>query len=94
MNIWCQLDGADDLDSLAATAYLSPDGKQLVAVYVNSSFEDIPVNVSLPKAWAKKMSSLTSYCTDARHDLCKTITGKGLDHTIGARGVTTIVIDF
>ena len=88
------LDGADDLDSLAATAYLSPDGKQLVAVYVNSSFEDIPVNVSLPKAWAKKMSSLTSYRTDARHDLCKTITGKGLDHKIGARGVTTIVIDF
>jgi hypothetical protein len=70
------------------------DGKQLVAVYVNSSFEDIPINVSLPKAWAKKMSSLTSYRTDARHDLCKTITGKGLDHTIGARGVTTIVIDF
>lgn len=87
------LDGADDLDTLAATAFISPEGDRLVAVFVNSSFEDRPVELSLPKAWKKKMTSVTSYRTDARHDLARTVTGEGCSHTIGARGVTTVVID-
>lgn len=88
------MQGADDLDTLAGSAFVSPDGKQLVAVFVNSSFEDKPVNLSLPKAWLKKMTKVTSYRTDDRHDLAKTITGEGVNHRIGARGVTTIVVDF
>ena len=87
------LEGADDLDTLAATAFVSPEGDRLVAVFVNSSFEEKPVELSMPKAWKKKMKSVTSYRTDARHDLAKTVTGEGLSHVIGARGVTTIVID-
>ena len=87
------LEGADDLDTLAATAFVSPEGDRLVAVFVNSSFEAKPVELSMPKAWKKKMKSVTSYRTDARHDLAKTVTGEGLSHVIGARGVTTIVID-
>jgi O-glycosyl hydrolase len=88
------MQGADDLDALAGSAFVSPDGKQLVAVFVNSSFEDKSVNLSLPKAWLKKMTKVTSYRTDDRHDLAKTITGEGVNHRIGARGVTTIVVDF
>ena len=65
-----------------------------MAVFVNSSFEDAPVEIALPKLWKKKISTVTSYRTDARHDLAKTVTGQGCDHTIAARGVTTIVIDF
>ena len=87
------LDGADDLDTLAATAFVSPEGDRLVAVFVNSSFEEKPVELSMPKAWKKKMKSVTSYRTDARHDLARTVTGEGINHVIGARGVTTIVID-
>ena len=87
------LDGADDLDALAATAFISPEGDRLVAVFVNSSFEEKPVELSMPKSWKKKMKSVTSYRTDARHDLARTVTGEGINHVIGARGVTTIVID-
>ena len=87
------LEGADDLDTLAATAFVSPEGDRLVAVFVNSSFEEKPVELSMPKAWKKKMKSVTSYRTDARHDLARTVTGEGVNHVIGARGVTTIVID-
>ena len=88
------LDGADDLDELAGSAYLSPEGDRLVAVFVNSSFEDMPIEMTLSKAWKKKPSEVQSYRTDDRHDLAKVTTGNGLEHTIAARGVTTIVIDF
>lgn len=87
------LDGADDINTLAGTAFISPEGDSLVAVFVNSSFEDIQVDLSLPKSWKKKVSSVTSYRTDSRHDLAKTITGSGCSHTIAARGVTTIVFE-
>ncbi len=88
------LDGADDLDTLAGTAFMSADGSRLVAVFINSSFEDIPVEIALPKAYRKAVSSVISYRTDARHDLAKTITGEDCSHMIGARGLTTVVIDF
>ena len=85
------LEGADNLDTLAGSAYISPEGNQIVAVFVNSSFDDIEIEINLPKNWKK--ATCTSYRTDARHDLAKTATGEGTHHTIGARGVTTIVID-
>lgn len=88
------VDGADDLDALTAAAFMSPDADRLVAVFINSSFDDKFVELSLPKAFKNKLSSVTSYRTDARHDLAKTVTGQGCSHTIGARGVTTVVIDF
>lgn len=87
------LDGADDLDTLAGTAFLAPDGSRIVAVLVNSSFEDIRTDIALPKNWKKQITSVSSYRTDARHDLAKVITGEGCSHTIAARGVTTIVFD-
>lgn len=86
------LDGADELNALAGSAFISPEGDSITAVFVNSSFNDIPVEISLPKAW-KKSASVTSYRTDARHDLAKCITGEGTSNTIAARGVTTIVFN-
>ena len=87
------LDGADDLDTLAATVFVSPEGDRVVVVFVNSSFEEKPVELSMPKAWKKNVTAVTSYRTDARHDLARTVTGEGTSHVIGARGVTTIVFD-
>ena len=87
------LDGADDLDSLAGTAFMAPDGSRLVTVFVNSSFEDVYVDIALPKKYTKNILQVASYRTDARHDLAKTQTGEGTAHTIGARGLTTIVFD-
>ena len=89
-----ELDGADDLDTLAGTAFISPDGSRIVSVFVNSSFEDMPVEMTLPKSWMKRLSEVNSYRTDARHDLAKCITGEKNCHTVTARGVTTIVMDF
>ena len=88
------LEGADDLDTLAGSAYISPDGNRVVAVFINSSFEDIQVDMSFSKTWKRKPTAISSYRTDARHDLAKVVTGKGYNHTIAARGVTTVVIDF
>lgn len=55
------LDGADNLDTLAGTAFISSDGGQLVAVFVNSSFEDIPVDIALGKKWQKNIADVTTY---------------------------------
>ena len=45
------------------------------------------------RIWKKNVTAVTSYRTDARHDLARTVTGEGTRHVIGARGVTTIVFD-
>ena len=87
------LDGADDLDALAATAFISPDGREIVAVFVNSSFENKNVNIALPKSWKKRITSVKSYRTDARHDLSFAPLPNTLSYDIAQRGVTTIVID-
>lgn len=87
------LEGADDLDRLAGTAFLAPDGSRLVAVFVNSSFEDITTDIRLPESWKSKIYAVNNYRTDERHDLTKCVTGRDGCHTIGARGVTTIVFD-
>ena len=89
-----ELDGADDLDTLAGTAFISSDGNRIVSVFVNSSFEDMPVEIALPKAWMKRFAEVHSYRTDARHDLAKCVMGDKTSHTIPARGVTTIVMNF
>jgi hypothetical protein len=62
-------------------------------VFVNSSFEDVDIDIALPKKYTKNISKVESYRTDARHDLAKTITGEGTSHVIGARGLTTVVFD-
>lgn len=85
------LEGADDLNTLAGSAFISPDGSTITTVFVNSSFEDIRIELALPKSYKK--AKISSYRTDARHDLAKCITGKDGLHTIGARGVTTIVME-
>ena len=87
------LDGADDLDTLAATAFISPDGKQIVAVFVNSAFENRGVEITLPKSWAKRVRSVRSYRTDARHDLTCAKESNSLLYVVAQRGVTTFVID-
>lgn len=88
------LDGADDLDTLAGTAFISPDGGQLVAVFVNSSFEDISVDIALGKKCHKNIADVTSYRTDERHDLTAGKEDTGMKYTVAARGVTTYVINF
>lgn len=85
--------GADDVDTLAATAFLAPDGEQMVVVLVNSSFEGRNVQLELPKQWQKRVKSVKSYRTDARHDLTYAEFDGSLSYDVPMRGVTTLVID-
>ena len=88
-----QTAGADDLDALAGSAYVSPDGKQIVAVFVNSSFTDEQVIIDIPKSWKKKILKVTSYRTDERRDLAADNEDCSLDYTVAARSVATFVFD-
>ena len=85
------LSGADNLSEVAATAYLSPDGKRLVAVYVNNTFEKQAVEVTLPKPYNKQISSAKMYITDERNDLSVYEMAKALSFSVNARSVTTVV---
>jgi hypothetical protein len=84
-----ELSGADNLSEVAATAYLSPDGKRLVAVFVNNTFEKKAVEVALPKAC--KIASAKMYVTDERNDLSVREMAKALSFGVNARSVTTVV---
>ena len=85
------LSGADNLSEVAATAYLSPDGKHLVAVYVNNTFEKQSVEVALPKAFRKQIASSKMYITDERNDLSLHEMADATAFSINARSVTTVV---
>ncbi len=85
------LSGADNLSEVAATAYLSPDGKRLVAVYVNNTFEKRAVEVALPKALRKQIASAKMYITDERNDLSAHEMADAMAFSLNARSVTTVV---
>ena len=85
------LSGADNLSEVAATAYLSPDGKRLVAVFVNNTFEKKSVEVTLPKPYNKQIASAKMYVTDERNDLSAYEMAKASSFNLNARSVTTVV---
>jgi hypothetical protein len=85
------LSGADNLSEVAGTAYLSPDGKRLVAVFVNNTFEKKSVEVTLPKPYNKQIASAKMYITDERNDLSAHEMIKALSFSVNARSVTTVV---
>ena len=88
----CRIDGACDLSKTAAVAFVSPDGKRVVAVFVNSSFEDDVARISLPKKFAK--AKLRVFKTDANSDLANQRAAENSRSVpIGARSITTAVFD-
>jgi hypothetical protein len=62
-------------------------------VFVNSDFENHGVDIALPKQWQKRVKSVKSYRTDARHDLAYSALPTTMAYEVAARGVTTLVID-
>lgn len=88
-----ELSGADDLDTVAATAYLAPDGKRLVVVYVNCSFEQRDICVTLPLKVRKQIASAAMYVTSERHDLTRREVVNALGYRLDARAITTVVYD-
>ena len=85
------VDGADDLTGLMSTAYLSPDGKQMVVVMVNMSRARRTANLSITGFEAKDFKK---YVTDKDHDLSLDSSDNGVSSiAIPSRSVTTVVIN-
>ena len=89
------LEGAEELATLCGSAYRSPDGKQLVLVFVNTGFEPEEVQLTLPKAWQKQVRKISLYRTDERTDLSlvETLDGASRSLSIAPRSLTTCVVE-
>ena len=82
------LDGADDMNKLLGSSWLSPDGKELVTVLVNMSRNSRNIDISV-----NGMTSIYAYVTDKDHNLQlddSLTDAANLD--LAARSVTTIVM--
>ena len=87
-----ELSDANDLDKTAGTAFVSPDGKRIVAVFVNSSFERDTAKVSLPENF--KNAKVRAFRTDANSDLANIWADESSrEFTIAPRSITTLVFD-
>jgi len=88
------LSGADDLNSLIAAAFISPDQKRIVIIFTNSSFDKQPVQIQLPKEFSFKGQKINVYRTDERTDLAYILTGDlSAAYIIEPRSLTTLVIE-
>ncbi|HBL77093.1 MAG TPA: beta-glycosidase [Prolixibacteraceae bacterium] len=90
--------GADNPDTLAASAYMAPDKSRIVAVYVNSSFETIPVSISILQGYDKKVEKVSVFRTDDRTDLANMYVpekfSSDTEYEIPPRSLVTMVFDF
>jgi O-glycosyl hydrolase len=88
--------GADDLNGLMGSAYISADKKTITAVYVNMAHETRKVNASFQNSGDPKTSSV--YVTDADSNLKKKPSPasyrRGETVEIPARSVVTVVYGF
>lgn len=91
------LTGADELDAVAASAYLSPNGRRLVVVMVNSSFKDATYDLVLTQKMRRDVRAVNVYLTDEKENLSPspkvTLNRNGVNLTASARGLTTLVVD-
>lgn len=86
------MSGADNLDKTVGVAFVSPDGKRIVAVFVNSSFECDDAALSLPAGF--KNARAGAFRTDRNSDL----TNLRIDESarkikLAPRSITTVVFD-
>lgn len=88
-------EGADDLNRLAVSAFVSSDCGRIVLVGVNSGFNAESVALRLPSSVRRKVSSVKVYRTDSRTDLALVSSFSRIPSAIDVarRSITTIVID-
>ena len=85
------VEGADDLNGLMCSAYVSPDGKKTVCVFVNMSKEKRTVNLSLLNT---ETGSFKKYVTNITTNMKLDNSDSQLSSlSLTARSVTTLVID-
>ena len=88
------LTGDGDINSLMGSAYLSPDGKKVVAVFVNMNTVTKGVKLAADD-FSKTISSVKKYTTDATNNLTcdETITDVTTRIMVPARSVVTFTFD-
>lgn len=89
------LEGADDLNVLAGSAYISPDRSKVVVVFVNSIFDSLPVKMAFPETFLKKIKNVSVYRTDENTNLGNLHVGgqysPDRQFIIAPRSITTVV---
>jgi hypothetical protein len=92
------LRGAEDLDTVVASAYMAPDTSRIVIVFVNSSFTMAPARISFLRGWNKKVKKVAAFSTDDRTDLANVFLPEKFSpkevYNIPARSLITMVFDF
>lgn len=85
--------GDDDTKAVSATAFLSPNGGRIVAVFVNMKDSDEPVSVALPQKFANAKRAV--YITDGRRNLALENSADGSAGKISLypHSITTVVFD-
>ena len=92
-----EVEGADNLDALVASAYTSPDKSRIVVVFVNSAFDTFPVKINFPEIFLNKVQNVSVFRTDTNTDLGNLhidnqyTADKEFD--IAPRSVTTVVLE-
>jgi O-glycosyl hydrolase len=85
-----ELEGADDLSSLLGSAWLSPDGNEVVAVFVNISYARRKVDLSMVSG---DVGEVRTYVTDRSRNLRLDASLQDLHNMeLPARSVVTVVI--
>ncbi len=86
-----ELSGADDLSTVVASAYVSPDGKKIVAVFVNSSYKTESANLIL--ANGEKLENAEFFVTNSACDLARMPAPELKKVQIPARSICTLVLN-
>lgn len=87
------LAGADDVSNVLGSAFISPDGKRIVAVFVNSSFDSVAADISMPSDCQKKIAKVSAFKTDERSDLSNLRVSDLSKFVFSPRSITTFVYD-
>ena len=87
------LAGADDVSNVLGSAFISPDGKRIVAVFVNSSFDPVAADISMPSDCQKKIAKVSAFKTDERSDLSNLRVSDLSKFVFSPRSITTFVYD-
>ena len=88
-------EGGDDLGGVCATSFISPCGKRLVTVFVNTGAEDAVKTLDLGAAFNRRLGKASTYVTSAEYDL-QLVSGlvkKQGSITVPARSLVTLVVD-
>ncbi len=90
-----ETEGANDLDTLVATAYLAPDHSCIVVVFVNSGYNQENIELQLPKTYNEKVKTTTVYRTDDRIELARVYHTDKRNPTLSItpRSLTTVVLE-